>query len=56
MNTDPTYPGAHDVWYTIALEMSRQRNSAGELYDSDSVIKYATAVADAYKEYVSKLS
>lgn len=53
------YLNPYDVfklWETIAIEMSRQRKQDGDLYSSEDVIKYATAVADAYKDYATKLS
>lgn len=53
---DEFFPGVKDLWYTVAVEMSRQRKQDGDLYSSEDVIKYATAVADAYKEYAAKLS
>ena len=56
MMPDTPYQTVTDVWYTIAVEMSRQRNRNGDLYSADHVIAYANAVADAYREYVSKLT
>lgn len=53
------YLNSYDVfrlWETIAIEMSRQRKHDGDLYSSEDVIKHATAVADAYKDYAAKLS
>lgn len=53
------YLNPYDVfklWETVAIEMSRQRKVDGELYSAEDVIRYATAVADAYKDYAAKLS